>query len=45
MLCAKGRITVTLPKEFAGLMNDRLLSRVKQVAKLLTLDVEVKIGS
>ena len=45
MLCAKGRVTVSLPKEFAGLMNDRLLSRVKQVAKLLTLDVEVKIGS
>ncbi|MDR3461773.1 MAG: Ppx/GppA family phosphatase [Beijerinckiaceae bacterium] len=45
MLCAKGRVTVNLPKELAGLMNDRLLSRVKQVAKLLTLDVEVKIGS
>jgi exopolyphosphatase/guanosine-5'-triphosphate,3'-diphosphate pyrophosphatase len=44
MLCTKGRVTVTLPKEFTGLMNDRLLSRVKQVAKLLTLDLEVKIA-
>jgi exopolyphosphatase/guanosine-5'-triphosphate,3'-diphosphate pyrophosphatase len=45
MLCLNGKVSVTLPAEFTGLMNERLQSRVKQVAKLLVLDAEVKIAA
>jgi exopolyphosphatase/guanosine-5'-triphosphate,3'-diphosphate pyrophosphatase len=44
MLCIKGKVSVALPKEFADLVNDRMNSRVKQVAKLLGLEAEIKTG-
>lgn len=45
MRCVNGKVSVTLPPEFAGLMNERLQTRVKHVAKLLVLDAEVKIAA
>ena len=45
MTCVKGKAVLTLPKEFLGLSNDRLQSRLKQVAKLLGHEAEIKIAA
>ncbi len=45
MLCQKGRVTLTLPSPLAALNGEKLLSRIKQFARLLGGDAEVRAES
>ena len=42
MICAKGRVILTLPKALAALNGERLQSRVKQFARLIGGDGEIR---
>jgi exopolyphosphatase/guanosine-5'-triphosphate,3'-diphosphate pyrophosphatase len=42
MIAARGKVTLTLPPELAALNSDRLQSRLKQFARLIGGDPEVR---
>ena len=43
LLCSKARMTLTLPPDLADLAGERCLSRLKQLAKLVGREAEVRI--
>lgn len=44
MVCKKGKVVVTLPKDLAPLANGRVHSRLKQLARLIGRQGELTIG-
>ena len=44
MLCAKSKLTLTLPPDLAALASDRLNNRVKQLARLIGREAALVIG-
>jgi exopolyphosphatase/guanosine-5'-triphosphate,3'-diphosphate pyrophosphatase len=40
----KGLLKLTLPADFADLASDRVMSRLKAVARLVGVDAEIEIG-
>jgi len=42
MVCEKGKVVLTLPAEFAPLGGDRLLSRMRQFARLIGGDPQIR---
>ena len=45
MVCEKGRMVLTLPPDLADLASDRLLNRMKQLARLLGRDPQIVVAS
>jgi exopolyphosphatase/guanosine-5'-triphosphate,3'-diphosphate pyrophosphatase len=45
MLCTKSKLTLDLPADLADLASDRLVSRLRQLARLIGREPEVRIGS
>ena len=45
MVCEKGRMVLTLPSDLADLASDRLLNRMKQLARLLGRDPQIIVAS
>ena len=44
LLCAKGKVTLTLPRDLADLAGERLNGRMKQLARLIGRAHEIAIG-
>ncbi len=44
MLCAKSKLTLTLPPDLAALASDRLNNRLKQLARLIGREANITIG-
>ncbi len=44
MICDKGRVVLTLPSELASLSGERLQSRLRQFARLIGGDPEIRAG-
>jgi exopolyphosphatase/guanosine-5'-triphosphate,3'-diphosphate pyrophosphatase len=44
MLCAKSKLTLTLPQDLAALANDRLNNRLKQLARLIGREANIVIA-
>jgi len=42
MVCDKGRVVLTLPAELAALSGERLQSRMRQFARLIGMDAEIR---
>ena len=42
MVCERGKVTLTLPAELAPLRGDRLMSRMRQFARLVGGDPEIR---
>jgi exopolyphosphatase/guanosine-5'-triphosphate,3'-diphosphate pyrophosphatase len=44
MLCAKSKLTLTLPPDLAALASDRVNNRLKQLARLIGREANIAIG-
>jgi len=42
MVCAKGRVILTLPADLGALSGERLWSRVRQFARLIGGEAEIR---
>ncbi len=42
--CARGKLTLSLPARLADLANERLVNRLKQLARLIGREPEIKLG-
>ena len=42
--CAKGKVILTLPRDLADLASDRCVGRLKQLARLIGREGEVRVG-
>jgi exopolyphosphatase/guanosine-5'-triphosphate,3'-diphosphate pyrophosphatase len=45
LIAERGRVTLTLPSDLAALNSDRLQSRLKQFARLIGGDPEIRAGA
>jgi len=44
LTCSRAKLTLTLPHDLADLASERCAARLRQLAKLIGRDGEVKIG-
>ena len=42
--CVRGKVALTLPRDLADLASDRCVGRLKQLAKLIGREAEVRVG-